>query len=317
MTLAMQPAALKDVNRNHGLVRIQVNRAWPDRASPAMQKRVLLIAVMLSGVSAAVCAQSADKTVTGSHACFQSALGADLICSDPGRDAVQRLDCFQKARTALLECLEQAGPKTSAGATASENTDTTGALAAPSGTASPEIPAATIAPEKPTAAVSSTVPASAVNMRDADWVVSETTSPVDYAPMITATIGLPSGLKHAPAVLAIRCRGGRTELLIRTDGTWRASPAGEIEVDYQINDQSVVRLRWIASADRKTASYKSDAVGFLQSLPEGAQLKINVLDGPGPRHEATFQLAGLDAVRAKIAAACHWMPTAKIISSKY
>jgi hypothetical protein len=117
----------------------------------------------------------------------------------------------------------------------------------------------------------------------------------------------------------MRCRGGRTEFLVRTEGTWRVSRAREVQVDYQINDQPVVRLPWTMSADGRTAIYKDDPVALLQSLPEGARLKINVLDEPGASHEATFDLAGLDAVREKIAAACKWPPPAnnKMSSDKH
>jgi hypothetical protein len=94
--------------------------------------------------------------------------------------------------------------------------------------------------------------------------------------------------------------------MLRTEGTWRISRASEVLVVYQINDQPFVSLQWAASADGKAAIYKDDAVNLLRSLPEGARLKINVLDGPGPGHDATFQLTGLDAVRKKIAMACKW-----------
>src|SRR5450432_4117739 len=57
-------------------------------------------------------------------------------------------------------------------------------------------------------------------------------------------------------------------------------------------------------------------VGLLRSLPEAARLKINVLDEPDPSHEATFPLAGLDAVRGKIAAACQWPPVANTMPSE-
>jgi hypothetical protein len=132
--------------------------------------------------------------------------------------------------------------------------------------------------------------------------------------VMTAAIRLPFTVKHAPNTFAIRCRGGRTELLVRTEGTWRASRTREVQVDYQINDQLVVRRPWTASADGKTASYRDDPVGLLRSLPEGARLKISVLDGPGPGHEATFQLSGLDIVREKIAAACKWAPAANKVT---
>ena len=150
---------------------------------------------------------------------------------------------------------------------------------------------------------------------DTAWVVSETTSPVDYSPLITAVIRATSGVKDAPNTLAVGCRGSRTELLLRTEGAWRASRASEVQIDHQINDQPFVRLQWTVSADGKTASYKDDAVGLLRSLPEGARLKISVfVRQEGPGQEATFQLTGLDGVRKKIGLACKWPPTADKMS---
>ncbi len=50
------------------------------------------------------------------------------------------------------------------------------------------------------------------------WVISETTSPVDYSPMITAATLSQSNAKDAPATFAIRCRGQRTDLVVSTEG---------------------------------------------------------------------------------------------------
>jgi hypothetical protein len=150
---------------------------------------------------------------------------------------------------------------------------------------------------------------------DTAWLVSETTSPVDYSPLITAVIHSTSSVKDAPDTLAVRCRASRTEFLLRTEGVWRVSRASEVRVDYQINDQPFVKLQWTVSADGATASYKDDAVELLRSLPEGARLKISVFDGRGPGQEATFQLTGLDSVRKKIGLACKWPPTADKMSS--
>ena len=149
---------------------------------------------------------------------------------------------------------------------------------------------------------------------DTAWVVSETTSPVDYSPLITAVIHSTSSVKDAPSTLAVRCRASRTELLLSTEGTWRATRASEVQVDYQINDQPFVKLQWTVSADGTTASYKDDAVELLRSLPEGARLKISVFNGQGPGQEATFQLTGLDSVRKKLGLACKWPPTADKMS---
>ncbi len=143
-----------------------------------------------------------------------------------------------------------------------------------------------------------------------NWVVSETTSPIDYSPLVTALIRSTSQVKDAPNTLTIRCRGQHTELLAHTDGAWGTTRGNELHVDYQINDQPAVGQQWISSADGKTATYKDDPVGLLQSLPDGARLKINVADKASSSHQAVFQLDGWDAVRKKIGTACKWARTA-------
>jgi hypothetical protein len=291
--------------------------------------------------------------------CFQLARTADAICSERKNGTAERLDCRQKASMAQLECLERVFPGRSAGsvpretpprAVSPEMPTVTGSPEVPAGSVSPGTPIGTVAkgeptrsqrtppvpPQTPTAAVSpemttgtasSGVPARRVDVpakpQDTNWIVSETTSPVDYSPLVTAVIRSTTSLQDAPNALVIRCLGPRTEVLLRprtevllrTDGTWRASRSNTVQVDYQIDDQPLVRLQWITSADGKTASYRNDAVGFFQSLPEGARLKINVFDRAGFGHEATFQLSGLDAVRKRIAVPCKWATAADKISS--
>jgi hypothetical protein len=142
------------------------------------------------------------------------------------------------------------------------------------------------------------------------WIVSETMSPVDYSPMITATTSSQPVAKDAPAIFMIRCRGQRTDLLVSTEGSWRASRANELQVDLRVNDQPAVRMQWIASSDGRTAIFKDDAVRFLRSLPDGGRIAVSVSDWQGMAHEAAFQLTGLDVIRQKIAAVCKWTPAA-------
>ncbi len=306
-------------------------------------KPIGTVAPELPTAAGLVGARSANESMTGLESCFQAARIADAICSKLPNDPAQRLDCFQKTRAAQLECLEHVLSETPAGPTTpkalSETTRPEPPATAtlpdspeqPSQTGSseksdsppkaivrtnpPELPAPT---ETPTGAIRPDIrPKTAdvpVGSTGTNWVVSETTSPVDYSPLVTALIRSTSPVKDAPTTLAVRCRGKHTELLVRTDGTWTTTRGNELRVDYQINDQPAVRLPWTASADGKTASYKGDAVGLLQSLPEGARLKIDVVDGPDLSHEATFQLAGLDAVRKKIAVPCKWSTADKMSS---
>jgi hypothetical protein len=141
---------------------------------------------------------------------------------------------------------------------------------------------------------------------ESSWVVSETTSPVDYRPLLVAVIRPTSSTQDGPSSLTVRCRGGQTELSIHTDGTWHAPRKRALPVDRQINDQAVVRQTWNLSVDAKTATYADDAVEMLRSLPDAARLTVGVPDGANARHQATFVLTGWNAVRKKIEAACKW-----------
>jgi Type VI secretion system VasI, EvfG, VC_A0118 len=147
---------------------------------------------------------------------------------------------------------------------------------------------------------------------ESNWVVSETKSPVDYSPLLTAVIRPTSGSPGGPVSLAIRCRGGQTALLIRTERTWHATHRNAIPVDFQINNQSTLRQNWTLSADAKIASYADDAVELLRSLPDGARLSVSVTDGA---EQATFLLGGWDEIRKRVETACKWPKPADEASS--
>jgi hypothetical protein len=149
-----------------------------------------------------------------------------------------------------------------------------------------------------------------------DWVVSETTSPVDYSSLVSAVIRSTSSEKDGPNSFAIRCRAQRTEVSLGTNGAWGVPRGNLLQVDYQIEDRPSIRQQWILATDGKTATYKDDAVELLRSIPDGAALKVAVADKDNVRREALFQLAGLSAVRQKIAAACKWTPAPARTSSE-
>jgi hypothetical protein len=189
--------------------------------------------------------------------------------------------------------------------------------------ASPEPAPASVPPsaaEAPTGAIASHASAKKDDKpaQETDWIVSETTSPIDYSPLVAAVLHSTSNAKDGPNILAVRCRARHTELFIRTDGAWGVPHQYDLLVEYQINDRSVVRQPWILSADGKTATYKYDAVEPLRSMPEGATLKVAVADNGNVRREATFKLTGLSAIRQKIGTACKWAPaTAKTSSESH
>jgi len=137
------------------------------------------------------------------------------------------------------------------------------------------------------------------------WLVSETTSPVDYTPLVTATTPSRSDSERLPSLLSISCRNGRTELVVTNNGPPNRS-ANDFMVAYRINDQEPVHQRWIAAAAGRGASFRGDVVSFLRSLPDQGEMSIRVFDSQALLHDGIFLLDGLSIVRERVAAACRW-----------
>jgi hypothetical protein len=140
------------------------------------------------------------------------------------------------------------------------------------------------------------------------WIVSETTSPVNYQPQIAALTTARAVSQDAPSSLAIHCRAHRTELIVSTTGSWKQVPAGDVKVVHRINEEPPVEQRWKAVEAGKGLAFPGDVVRFLRSMPDGGRILVKVYAGKGLPSESTFQLAGLDSVRRKIATACNWPP---------
>jgi Type VI secretion system VasI, EvfG, VC_A0118 len=139
-----------------------------------------------------------------------------------------------------------------------------------------------------------------------NWIISETTSPVDYKPQIAALTTARASSPDAPSSLAIHCRAQRTELIISTTGSWKQATDGVVKVVYRINQEPPVEQRWRAAEAGRSLAFPADVVGFLRSVPDSGQIVVKVYAGKAPPYESTFKLAGLDPVRRKIAAACNW-----------
>jgi len=136
-----------------------------------------------------------------------------------------------------------------------------------------------------------------------NWIVSETTSPVNYTPIITAT-AYSRGGDGNPMRLSIHCRGGRTELAI----SGPAVPGGGADsaISYRINDGQPVQLAAGPPSFGAGAAFPGDVVRLLQSLPEEGHIAVRVSNRAGAAQEGQFLLAGLKSVREKVAAACKW-----------
>jgi TRAP-type uncharacterized transport system substrate-binding protein len=136
------------------------------------------------------------------------------------------------------------------------------------------------------------------------WVISETTSPLDYSPVVAASILLQAGASRLK--LSIYCRRGRTDLELASDGPDAAAAESvrDIVVTHSINRNASIEQRWEVRGS--VASFKADAVAFLRSLPGEGELAVRVFDGKSVLREGRFVLDGLDRVRNKFASACKW-----------
>jgi hypothetical protein len=139
---------------------------------------------------------------------------------------------------------------------------------------------------------------------DDNWVVSETTSPVDYAPIVTATTFSRGGSDGSPMQLSIRCRGGRTELAVAGPAVSRSS--GDYAISYRINDDQPVQLAAGTPSFGTGAAFTGDVVRLLQSLPEEGDIAVRLSTRTGAAQDGHFFLGGLKMVREKLAAACKW-----------
>lgn len=137
-----------------------------------------------------------------------------------------------------------------------------------------------------------------------DWIVSQTTSPVDYSAIATATTSSRSGTDETAIQLSIRCRAGRTELALAGPGISRGG--GDDTISYRVNDRPAVQVAAASPAFGPGVAFAGDVVRLLQSLPDNGELVVLLSSRGGTTRDGSFSLAGLDAARAKMAAACRW-----------
>jgi hypothetical protein len=140
--------------------------------------------------------------------------------------------------------------------------------------------------------------------RGDNWIVSETTSPVNYTPIVTATAfsrGSPDG---SSMKLAIYCRGGRTEVVVSGPAVSRGG--ADYTISYRVNDGKPVQLAAASPSFGTGAAFTGDTVRLVQSLPEDGHIAVRISTRGGAAQDGHFLLSGLKMARQKLAAACKW-----------
>jgi hypothetical protein len=148
------------------------------------------------------------------------------------------------------------------------------------------------------------VPPTAVPTRTAGkWIVSETRSPIDYSPVAIATASSSTG-PDGVLQLSIQCRGGRTEMVIRSAPLMRR--AEDHVVSYVVNDAPPVTVTSGLSSSGSGIALKGDVAGFLTSLPAEGAIAFRVADRQGATLEGRYDLSGIKAMVARLAGPCKW-----------
>lgn len=137
-----------------------------------------------------------------------------------------------------------------------------------------------------------------------NWIVSETTSPVDYAPIVAATASYRRSADASSMQLSIQCRGGRTELVVAGPAVTRSGE--DYAISYRINDEQPVQLAATSPSFGAGAAFRGDVVRLLQSLPDEGGIAIRLFTRAGAVLDGYFLLSGLKMVRDKVSAACRW-----------
>jgi hypothetical protein len=164
-----------------------------------------------------------------------------------------------------------------------------------------------IAPPSPARPVAS--PAPGVAPAADNWIVSETTSPLDYTPVAIATASSGGGPGGAILQLSIQCRAGRTDLVIT--GPALTGRGEDSVVSYVVNNGQPVVVAAGTPAGTGVA-IRGDVVRLLASLPDGGDISFRVTPRQGAALDGRYDLAGLKIVRDRLAGPCKWPAVADV-----
>jgi hypothetical protein len=148
------------------------------------------------------------------------------------------------------------------------------------------------------------IPPPGRRVSDDGWLISETTSPVDYSPIVTATTSSVGGSDGASMQLAIHCRKGRTEVVVAGPAVSRS--ASEYAVSFQLNAEQPMQLTAASPSSGSGVAFGGDVVQLLRSLPDDGHIVVRLSIRTGVVQEGQFPLGGFKNVREKVGTACKW-----------
>jgi len=227
------------------------------------------------------------------------ALASAAALAQTGSDALSA--CSLPSYAERMRCLE----KLSGDAPSPPPPPQVAATPAPSPAPAPAPPPAAkpAAPPPPAAAAPPLAPAPVAAPTAGKWIISETRSPIDYSPVAIATASSSAG-PDGVLQLSIQCRGGHSEMVIRSAPLMRR--VEDHFVSYSINDAPPVAVSIGLSSSGSGIALKGDVAGFLKSLPTDGAISFRVAERRGGTLEGRYDLPGIKALVARMAVPCNW-----------
>jgi hypothetical protein len=147
-----------------------------------------------------------------------------------------------------------------------------------------------------------------------DWIVSETTSPVDYTPIVLATASSSATPNGTAMQLSIQCRSGRTDMVI--DGPTLTRRGEDYLIFYAVNGGQPAEVAAGSPASGTGVAMRGDAVSLLASLPDRGDVTFRVASRQATALEGRYSLTALKTVLDRLAGPCRWPAAASAFRTR-
>jgi hypothetical protein len=142
------------------------------------------------------------------------------------------------------------------------------------------------------------------------WVINEERAAIDDSPRVIAinySAYDASSYSGLTALLA-QCREGETSIVfVQDDFLMSAIRRNSFDITYRIDSASAQSTRWNELTTNKGAGlFGSGSEELLRDLYDAEDFFIRLTDGNGQRHDAEFDLAGIQDAAEAVAGACGW-----------
>ncbi len=142
------------------------------------------------------------------------------------------------------------------------------------------------------------------------WVINEERAAIDDSPKVIAInySAYDANSYTGFTALLAQCREGETSIVfVQDDFLISAIRRNSFDITYRIDSAPAQSTRWNELTTNKGAGlFGSGAEAFLRDLYDAEDFFIRLTDGDGQRHDAEFDLAGIQTAVEAVAGACGW-----------